>query len=263
MNLNEKKRRKAAREERDEVLGNRMVVLMLLTFVAVFALAMCRAYQVHIQAGMALFIADGLLWVRLALGALFVASGIFFFSCRRKGADESKKVLSSGVLCALAGILFLASLLFPTILYAGLMVYFGGAFLLYLIYCIYQKDFFAFALLMVAGTLLIYLASLSLGAGTFRDALKIVCKVLAIVLPICAGALILYCYKHEGTVTIGGKKIRLMKENRSYVSLLTACAVLLLCAVLVLFFAGLLRYLLTLLLAVFLVFTIIYTVKLM
>ena len=259
-NLNEKKDR-AARQAREDLTANRMFAAMGVAFVVLLVLAICRMQSVRIQAAVASFIVEGLFWVRLALGLLSAAAIAVCIVRAKKGTDESGRVFTFTMLAGVIVLFFVASLLFPTVFYTGLMVYFGAAFLLYAIYCIYHNGFFVFSLLMAVGALLIYAASLPSGANRLYDVIKIVSKILAIALPIAVGAVTLVLMRKKGTVNCGGKKVKLLSRD-DYLPLLVAAAALLLGAVLILFFGGLLRPILMLLLAIFLVFTIMYTVKL-
>lgn len=238
-----------------------MFAVMGVAFAALLLLAICRMQETRIQASVAFFIVNGLFWVRLALGLMTAAAVAVCVMRAVRGKKEEDRIFTFPMLTGMLALLFGASLLFPTVFYTGLMVYVGAAFLLYAIYCIYHNGFFIFTLLMAAGAAFLYAASLPAGIQPFYEALKFASKILAVVLPLAVGITVIVLKRRNGKVKLGGRTVLLL-EKEDFLSLIVGAAVLLVGALLVLFFGGLLRPVLLLVLATFLAFTILYTVKL-
>lgn len=253
----------AAREEqekRDDLLANRMLVLMVAVTFLIVVMLLIKKNNPTFEA---VFILHALNWVRIGFGVLFAAALVNYIVKRRNNADESGKLINSSLLLCGASTLLVISLLFTKLLTTGCVAVLLAAAVLYFIFCFYQRDFFWYTVMTYCGALLIYLASLRLGGGTIKTIAKIVGKCAAFVLPVIVMIAVLVIRSRLGSLTIGGKKRRIMRSGYLYYPFIVCPAVTIAGAALSMFIPAAMVYAVVAMFAVFLIIAIVYTIKMM
>ncbi len=247
-------------EKRDDFLANRMLILMLAVTFAVVAMLLIKKNNPTYEA---VFILHALTWVQIGFGVLLCAAIANFVIKRKNGADESGRYIDSGLLLCAAASFFLMSLFYTKLLTTGCVAFLLAAVILYFIYCFYQRDFFWYTVMTYCGAVLIYLASLRLGGGTVKIIAKIVGKCAAFILPAAVIIAVLVIRGRLGTVSIGGKKRRIMHQGYLYYPFIVCSAVTLAGAVTAFLLPAAMIYAVVALFAVFLIIAIIYTIRMM
>ena len=200
------------------------------------------------------------LWLLDALpGALLAVAVIYSIVCRMKKTDEAKRVLSSAFLCGIAGTIFVAAMFYYPLGASRIIAWFLAAALLFFVYEIYAVDFFLFSVVTVVGAI----AASLVGSAAFRgqETLVTVAALAAVLIAIAVVSYIAGNLEKNGSAPFVGRKIIApagMKALNAYIG----CGAALLAVLGVICFGHALWFIAALA-VVYLIFGIIYTVKLM
>ena len=229
--LTQKEKRALEAEAVSNAITYRMTIVFALLVVGI--LALIRVTQ---SASSELWLMGALPVFRIVTGVLFLAAVAFRIVMRAKNTDESRRILTSAFLCGIAGTLFVAALGCYPLGPSRIIAWFLAAALLFFVYEIYAVDFFLFSVVTVA----------ALAAVLF--AIAVVSRI--------GGKL-----EKNGTAPFVGKKIVAPAGMRALNAYIGCGAALL--AVLGVVCFGHALWFIAALAVVYLVFGIIYTVKLM
>ena len=234
--LTQKEKRALEAEAVSNAITYRMTIVFALLVVGI--LALIRVTQ---SASSELWLMGALPVFRIVTGVLFLAAVAFFIVMRAKNTDESRRILTSAFLCGIAGTLFVAALVCYPLGPSRIIAWFLATALLFFVYEIYAVDFFLFSVVTVVGAIAASLA-------TVLIAIAVVSRI--------AGKL-----EKNGTAPFVGKKIIAPAGMRALNAYIGCGAALL--AVLGVVCFGHALWFIAALAVVYLVFGIIYTVKLM
>lgn len=239
---------------------NRALVVFTFTFLSVFLLM--QAYRVFSQMVFALQLIQALYITAAAATALFIVCLGWFLAVRRNLEKRRQSILTfNGGLfllvvalsCLIMAYFHLDGVVF---LYAAL----PSAALLYLVYFIYQREFFAVASLCALGALTLWVIYRWFGLHPFR----------VMLLGLGAGIFFLLCGAVSRLISRGGgclklssKKYRVFPAQSLYFPLYLTCGVLAVCALAAAFAAQLAFYLLLGVCAYLFIMAVYFTVKLM
>ena len=244
--------------EHDDFKSNRLMILMVSATALVVALLLMKKNIGNFEP---IFILNVLLYVRIALGVIFAASLAFFIVKRRKLSDESGKYISSSVILGVSALLLIVSLVFEYIRTNGAVLFIISAFLLYFLYCFYARDFFWYSVFTVVCAGLMYSCSLATTIGLLKNVIKVSMKGFAFVIPMLVVLALIMLRRSGGIIEFRGKKIRLIRPGYNYYPFFCAAAVSIAGSIIIILFPSLLIYGLIALFAFYLLFAIIYTVK--
>lgn len=252
--LTQKEKRALEAEAVSNAITYRMTIVFALLVVGI--LALIRVTQ---SASSELWLMGALPVFRIVTGVLFAAAVAFRIVMRAKKTDESKRPLSSAFLCGIAGTLFVAALVCYPLGPSRIIAWFLAAALLFFVYEIYAVDFFLFSVVTVVGAI----AASLVGSSAFRghEMLVTVAALAAVLIAIAVVSYIAGNLEKNGTAPFVGKRIIAPAGMRALNAYIGCGAALL--AVLGVVCFGHALWFIAALAVVYLVFGIIYTVKLM
>ena len=146
-------------EAASNAITYRMTIVFALLVIGI--LALIRVTQ---TASSELWLLDALPVFRIVTGALLAVAVIYSIVCRMKKTDEAKRVLSSAFLCGIAGTIFVAAMFYYPLGASRIIAWFLAAALLFFVYEIYAVDFFLFSVVTVVGAI----AASLVGSAAFR-----------------------------------------------------------------------------------------------
>lgn len=240
-------------EAASNAITYRMTIVFALLVIGI--LALIRVTQ---TASSELWLLDALPVFRIVTGALLAVAVIYSIVCRMKKTDEAKRVLSSAFLCGIAGTIFVAAMFYYPLGASRIIAWFLAAALLFFVYEIYAVDFFLFSVVTVVGAI----AASLVGSAAFRgqETLVTVAALAAVLIAIVVVSYIAGNLEKNGSAPFVGRKIIApagMKALNAYIG----CGAALLAVLGVICFGHALWFIAALA-VVYLIFGIIYTVKL-
>lgn len=247
LKLKEKKEKKAAAIKQEDIKLYRLMIEFVLAIILVSAV-------IASGKGNEIFIIGTVLPVfNIVSAVLFAASAIYFVLVKRRGINETEKIVTSAGIFGNAAVLFLSGAHYYLFMDAKqLSLSLVIVTLLYFVYSIYEKRFFDFSLFAAMGFLALSHSTLALGSiGTLATLLVRVSLVLAFAIPL---------------FTIVRAIVRLAKGKltaKYFICVILAALVTVAGAVLVLVYPSAVIYAVFALLAVYLATTVVYTVKMM
>lgn len=252
--MTQKEKRAQEAEAASNAITYRMTIVFALLVVGI--LALIRVTQ---SASSEMWLLGALPVFRIVTGALLVAALVFRIVIRAKKTDESKRVLSSTFLCGIAGTLFVAAMAYYPLGASRIIAWFLAAALLFFVYEIYAVDFFLFSVVTVVGAI----AASLVGSPAFRghETAVTAAAVVAVLIAIAAVSYVAGNLEKNGAAPFAGRKIVApagMKALNAYIG----CGAALLAVIGVICFGHALWFIAALA-VVYLIFGIIYTVKLM
>lgn len=252
--LTQKEKRALEAEAVSNAITYRMTIVFALLVVGI--LALIRVTQ---SASSEMWLLGALPVFRIVTGALLLAAIVFCIVTRTKKTDESKRILSSAFLCGIAGTLFVAAMTYYPLGASRIIAWFLAAALLFFVYEIYAVDFFLFSVVTVVGAI----AASLIGSPAFRghETAVTVAAVVGVLIAIATVSYVAGNLEKNGTAPFVGKKIIApagMKALNAYIG----CGAALLAVLGVICFGHALWFIAALA-VVYLIFGIIYTVKLM
>lgn len=212
---------KRIRKLRHHTVVNRMTLAAVLTVIAV-SLLMLISNNANRQIVFMVKINPILLWVSGA--AVVLAAGYFVFDHFIRKSEEMR-ILSSGFLLGATAVLFAISLYYRINHNVAHMIFgFIAAFILYAVYNVYNKNFFAGSLMTLVGIVLVYFGSDSHSSDLGRLASSL-CAAAAIALGALAVIFAAVLAAKGGVLSIGSRKIRPFGNDDTSVSLIVAGAI--------------------------------------
>ncbi len=193
----------------------------------------------------------------IIFGVLSLAALVYFVFSRIRNRDEKKSVLSSSYILIL--ILWLTSIFafYNSMSQRRLTAYIIATAVLYFVYYLFKREFFAFSLYCVLGAAVLVVMST---AGTM---VSIACAVFALAISVAAILIALADRKAPLTLKIGSSKVAVTNGSFKVYPFCIAAGILLAGAILSLFAMGTEFYSLIVLFVYYLVFTVINTVNMM
>lgn len=252
--LTQKEKRALEAEAVSNAITYRMTIVFALLVVGI--LALIRVTQ---SASSELWLMGALPVFRIVTGVLFLAAVTFFIVMRAKNTDESRRILTSAFLCGIAGTLFVAALACYPLGPSRIIAWFLATALLFFVYEIYAVDFFLFSVVTVVGAI----AASLVGSSAFRghETPVTVAALAAVLIAIAVVSRIAGNLEKNGTAPFVGKKI-IAPAGMCALNAYIGCGAALLAVLGVVCFGHALWFIAALA-VVYLIFGIIYTVKLM
>lgn len=258
MNSNEIKKSKEEIELKSNTIVNRMMVMFGLATAAVVALLLIRRSG---GATERIFVLDWLFYLKIASGILLAGAIAYFAVQKKRKVDESLKIFSSTTLLILAAILFSVFMLYQYLGNMAMVIFVIGALVLSFVYNFYQRDYFYFSVFTVVNVILMYFTRAGLSIMVWKNIIIYTSKVLIFVIPLIVAAVLLCAKANDGTVKLKGKSYKLMKPSYLYSPFYIGAAIAIIAGVVGLFLSSYVIYLIIAQLAVYLLFGIIYTIK--
>lgn len=241
-----KEKKKAERRAEDIKLYRLMVEFVLAVVMVLGVISLAKANQIYIAQNVMPIVC-------VATGILFAAAAIGFILVKRKGTNESGKIITSAGVFGNAAVLFFASAhyyLFCDIKQLALSIVIVS--LLYFVYSIYGGPFYRYSLSTAAGFLALSVAMIDNSAViSLATLLMKGAYLLAYVIPVLSIVLVII-----------GKAKRKVSTNLT-VSVIISSLIILAGAVLFILDPAAVVYSIFALLAYYLVTTVVYTVKMM
>ncbi len=197
--MNQKKINKSVAEAQNDVMMNRLMIVFVIAVAAVTLVMSLRNANNEIT--MITTVAPIITWV---LFALFAASVAFFVIRKKQKAEESERsftkynVLGMGCVSLLCAIAYAINVPLAT---GYAVAFILSACVLYFIYHIYAKDFFALSVFSMLEGLMLYTGYNNYAAGGIGYFIQVACQIGAIVLPVVYVVLSLIYKKKNGMLS--------------------------------------------------------------
>lgn len=241
----------------EEMTVNRMMLLFVAATVAVVILLLVG------KGGAAerFFVHSLLLYFQIASAALVLAAAVFYFAGR--GKDESGKLVTRGGLLAAAALLFVVLISYIHVGSGVRVALVIALTVLCFVKTFYQKDFFIYSALTFLNVVSLFAVRAALTSALWKDSLIWLFRGLGILVPVAVIIAALLARKNGGVLALGGKKRHVLGEGALYSPFFIGSAVTLCGAAAGLFLSSIAVYAAIAALALFLVYAIVYTVKMM
>jgi len=246
---------KTDRRNSDLVFNRMMIVMIAAAAVIIGLLYIKRGAVSGISRLEVQFVMNALPIVTIICTVLFAAALVYFILQRVRKADESTRLVTSWALLGMTSVVFFVSVFYKTLTGMYSLAVVIAAAILYFVYCLYNRDFFWCSIVAAAGSFLL------LSGRSVFPVFATASQIAAILLSLAAIVFFLIVKKNGGKLLIKDKKIAIMKRDYQYVPLFTLAALVIAFAILTLITTSLVIYCIMALLAVYLLFGIIYTVK--
>ena len=205
------------------------------------------------------FVNDIQLICVIVSAAILIAAIIYKFVCVKSGKDESLKSLSSGLLLILAASLFAIVTLFGKIDSKILLAFVIIGTVLYFVYNIYEREFFWYSLYTAVAY---FVLSLGFAASNVASLEQIIVTVASVVAAVAVTVVVAVSRGRSGKFVLFGRKLGKLTKNGAYPFYVTS-ALIIAGMLLALFVSGISIYSLVVLFASYMIFAVIYTIKLM
>ena len=257
MNSNEIKKSKESIQQKNNAIVNRMMAMFILATVAVVVLLMIKRNGAVERA----FVLDWLIYLKIAGGLLLAGAIAFFAFQRKKRVDESLKVFSSATLLIIAILLFAVFMLYQYFSNTAMIVLVIASLVLSFVYNFYQKDYYYYSIFTVTVFLFMYFLRSGVSGMIWKNILFYISCGLIFLVPAAVSALLMYVKSKNGKAKLGSKINIVMRPSYLYYPFFIGAAVAVVGGVIGLALASYLIYIMIAFLAVYLLFGIIYTIK--
>jgi len=237
---------------------NRMMVIFVAAVVYVVALLLLKKNGTSFET---MFVLHALPIVRLVTGLLFAGTVIWNVVNRKRGVDESGWFFGTIHAVIAAFILFISAMLYSYVGNSGIVTGVIALTVAAFVYCFYQREFFAYTIFTLIGTLALYGVKSGWSANIFKFIASIVLIAVAFILPILTIVFATKAKKNGGVLKLGKSKFNIMKPDGMYAPFYIGSVFMLAAAVVGLVFNSIAFYAIIAFLFLYLVFAIIYTVK--
>jgi len=198
--------------------------------------------------------------ILLIVGGLGLAASIVWYAmCRSRHVDESGKIITSANLMGTA-IVFFVSCLYNSLSgdVFNVLLFFIVAIVLYFVYHIFKRDFFLCSIAAAAGFVLIKLSTINQSTA-FGFIFSTACGILAIAAPVVFIVFGIFLNANKGVFM----KKKLIDKGDHIYPMLIVSGISLVGALVSLLVSGTALYAMVLVLAVYLVFAVVNTVRMM
>lgn len=244
-------------QARNDVVVNRMMIMFVLTTIAVVGLLLIKRGTSFERR----FVLNMLIYFQIASGILFAAAIIFFiFRCVKK-IDDNLWIFSSRTLAVITGVIFFAFMLYTKIGNNRVVIGVIVALIISFIYSFYQRDYFWYTLFTALITVMLFVMKSPVYGVWWSDIFVYVSKILIFAVPVIVGVLFIIVKYKKGNIKIGKKNITVMKPSYWYLPFFTGAGTAVVCGALGLIFDALTIYAAVGFLGIYLIFGILYTIK--
>jgi len=252
-NTKEKKNQQA-----NDTMVNRMMALFCAAVVYVVGLLLIKknggSFEVR-------FVMHALPIIQLVTGLLFAGMVAFFLVNKKRGVDESAWFINTRHMVVLSFILFASAVLYTYVGNSGMVIGVIALLVAACVYCFYQREFFVYTIFAMAASLGLYGVKGGYSASPVKFVLSIVLSVLAFAAPVIMLIVTAKMKKNGGKLTFGKKTVEIMKKDSTYLPFIIGSVYVLAAAVVGIIFNQIALYTLIAFLFLYLVFAIVYTVK--
>jgi len=251
-NVKEKKN-----QQSNDTMVNRMMALFCAAVVYVVALLLLKKNSVFEVK----FVVNALPIVRLVTGLLFAGTVAFFLTNKKRNVDETAWFVTTKHMVVLSFVLFASSMLYTYVGNSGIVVGVIALLIAVFVYCFYQREFFVYTLFAMAAALGLYGVKGGYSASQVKLVMSVVLTVLAFAAPIILFIVMSKIKKNNGKLKIGKANVEIMKKDSSYLPFWIGAIYVLAAAAVGLIFNQIALYTIIAFLFLYLVFAIVYTVK--
>lgn len=258
MNNNQMKKNKEAIQQKNNVSVNRMMIMFILATAAVVALLMIKKNGSRVENA---FVFNWLIYFKIGSGILLAGAATFFGIQKKRNIDDSLKIFSSTTLLILAAVLFSVFMLYKPFQNTAMVILVISALVLSFVYNFYQKDYFYYSVLTVAAVVFMYFMRMGITVIVWRNILTITSYVLIFLIPVVIIIGLLYAKSKNGIVKFGDKNYVLIKPSYLYYPFFIGAIIAIAAGIVGILFPSYIIYMMIAQLAAYLLFGIIYTIK--
>lgn len=245
-------------EKKNDALVNRMMIMFVLATIAIVALLLLKKSG---SSTVNVFVFRVLPWLQIVSGLIFAGAIAYFVVVRKKGIDESIRNFTSGSFLGVSFVMFSVFMLYKLFGSTKVVILIIAALVLAFVYSFYQRDFLWFSIFTLAQSIMLYAVKSVSSASALKNVLIIICKVLSFAIPVIVAVLFIVVLLNKGNLNAGKHKVCIMKPSYMYSPFFVGAGIGLVGTILGILVNGIAIYSILALLAVYLVFAIIYTVK--
>lgn len=254
-NQKEKTQKKIANLKKSDIAANRLYVLFFAAVLLIFGIVRVgNSITAQLK-----FINDIQIICVVVSAALLIAAIIYKFVCARSEKDETYTTFSSSFLILIAAAIFAVFTLFGNIDSSALLALVIIGTVLYFVYNIYAREFFWYSLYTA---LAYFVLALGYPASNTVSLKQMIISAAAIAVAIAVIAFVAVFASRKGHVAIFGRSFGKLSKSGAYPFYVTS-ALIIAGLLLALFISGISIYSLAVLFISYMIFAVIYTIKLM
>ncbi|MCL2517361.1 MAG: hypothetical protein FWF15_02245 [Oscillospiraceae bacterium] len=258
MSVNRIKKSKVETEQRNNLIINRMMAMFVVATVAVVAVLMLKKNGGRHEVT---FVLNVLPILQIISGILFAGATAFFIVRKVNKTDESLIYLSSPTLLILAAALFGSCMLYTTIKNAYVVIGIIGLLVISFVYNFFQRDYFWYSIFQVAYIVMILAIKITSVQPLWMQSFMSFSKIFIFVLPVLIVIGLLITKKNSGIFKFGKFNVPLMKPRSIYYPFYIGAGAAVASGIISILFANMAIYAIIALFALYLIFGIIYAVK--
>jgi len=252
--------KKLAREKKSDIVLYRLMMAFILAMIGIFGMLSVKK-SIDNEANFIMYVLPCLLVVS---GIAFAAALIFFIMQRNRHVDDSDKLINSSNMLGAAAVFFGCAVYYGLALEAShIVVALIAAIVLYFVYHIYSKDFFAYSGLTALCAGLVYMSVANNVYTTIGTAVTFAEAVLAIVIAAAGVVFAIMLINGKGSITIGERKRKIFEGGFKIYPMFISAVLGAVGGALAIAMPAFAIYAVVAMLAAYLVIAVVYTVKLM
>lgn len=210
------------RQKHDDIFMRRIFIAFAVAVVSIFCLMMI--YKYYQLSNYVVFVYQTLKFMTGLFAGLFVGSAVFFLAVRKRSERMRRVALGAAVACAVLSLSFLFMVTYSLDAVLLLCYLYPGGAVMYLIYHIYQKEFFIVTLLSVFTGVLLFFLSRTLGSYVWTSSQAILSGALYIFIIACC-VLAVYLRRRKGELKAFGNPVRFPAVSKGYAGIFASCTV--------------------------------------
>lgn len=260
MGKNEVKKRKDELDDKNNVIVNRMMIMFVLATAVIVALLLLDKQPARVVSG---FRTNVIPYIQIASAVLLIGAIVFKVIRYNKKVFDGNKVLSSSTLLTLSIIFFSLSALYKFLGNSKTVIAVIGVLVVAFVWYFFQKDYFYYTIYTIISVLLLFGIRNGPSPTLIRNIIYFASYVLVVLIPVVLLIMLMTARKNKGVFKVGGKRYLIMKPSYLYFPFFVGIAVTLIGAILGFILSSLVIYVIIALFAAYLIFGIVYTVKMM
>lgn len=249
-NQNEKTIKKEENRKKSDAAANKLYIMFFAALAAGFGV-----FRLGNSMAQLTFMEKIKPFCLIGTGVLLILAIIYKFICHRQGKDERFKTFGSSFLLLLAASLFAVVALFGEILWRDLLILIVIGTVLFFIYNIYEREFFWYSLYTALGYVIF-----DLKFGAAFSIPKVIVTVAAVLFALAVILATASARSRRGRLVLFGKTVGNVSEKGAY-SFYATSALIIAGMILALFITGISPYSIAVLFISYMIFAVIYTLR--
>ncbi len=252
-NQNEKMMKKEENIRKSDAVANRLYILFFAALAAVFAIIKVgNSIDMYLK-----YVYELKPFFLIGAGVVLILAIVYRFICYKREKDERFVTFASSYLLLIAVSLFCIVALFGSVLARDLLALVIIGAVLFFIYNIYEREFFWYSLYTAVGYLIF-----DIKFSPSLSVTQIIVSAAAVLFALAVVLAVVMAKQKRGKLVLFGKTVGTVSEKGIYAFIINS-AIIIAATVLALFIAGISAYSIMVLFVSYMIFAVIYTLKMM